>query len=56
MIMEQIIDFLGFGFFNAMVRFFICIIINWIIVDKLYFRKSKRRDFYFTFILVTLAI
>ena len=56
MIMEQIIDFLGFGFFNAMVRFFICIIINWIIVDKLYFRKSKRRDFYFTFMLVTLAI
>ena len=29
---------------------------NWVIIDLLYFRKSHRRDFYFTFLLMTVAI
>ncbi len=34
----------------------ICIATNWIIVDRLYYRKSHRRDFYFTFMLISIAI
>jgi hypothetical protein len=30
--------------------------VNWIIVDRLYFRKCHRRDFYFTFMLISVAI
>lgn len=43
-------------FGNTLLRFFICIIVNWIIVDRLYFRKCHRRDFYFTFMLISVAI
>jgi hypothetical protein len=43
-------------FYNALVRFFICIIFNWVIVDQLYFKKCHRRDFYFTFMLISVAI
>ena len=43
-------------FGGAMLRFLICIVINWIIVELFYYRKSKRRDFYFTFMLITVAI
>jgi len=38
------------------VRFFICIIVNWSIISLLYYRKSHRRDFSFTFMLMTVAI
>ena len=38
------------------VRFFICLLVNWIIVHFLYFKKSKRRDFYFTFMIISVAI
>ena len=34
----------------------ICIATNWIIVDRLDHRKSHRRDFYFTFMLISIAI
>jgi hypothetical protein len=37
-------------------RFVICMVTIWIIVDRLYFRKSHRRDFYFTFMLIAVAI
>ena len=43
-------------FTQMLVRFAICIIVNWIIIDRLYFRKSRRRDFYFTFMLISIAI
>jgi len=43
-------------FLNMLVRFVICMIANWIIIDRLYFTKSKRRDFYFTFMLIGVAI
>jgi hypothetical protein len=31
-------------------------LVNWVIVHFLYFRKSKRRDFYFTFVIISMAI
>ena len=44
------------GFADTLVRFFICMLVNWGIVHFLYFKKSKRRDFYFTFVTISLAI
>ena len=43
-----------FGF--TLLRFFICALVNWIIIDRFYYRKSHRRDFYFTFMLISVAI
>ncbi len=37
-------------------RFAILMLSTWCIVDRLYFRKSRRRDFYFSFILMSVAI
>ena len=31
-------------------------VVSWVIIDRLYFAKSHRRDFYFTFMLITVAI
>ena len=45
---------LDFG--EMLIRFLICVIVNWIIVDRLYYQKSKRRDFYFTYILIGVSI
>jgi hypothetical protein len=52
----DIINFLNIEFCNALLRFAICFVVNWIIVDKLYYSKSNRRDFYFTFMLISVAI
>ena len=41
---------------GMLVRFIICVLVSWIIIDRLYYRKSKRRDFYFTFMLISIAI
>ena len=43
-------------FLNTLVRFCICVAVNWGIINWLYFKKSHRRDFYFTFMLMTVAI
>ena len=43
-------------FGNALVRFLLCMVVNWVIIDRMYYRKSKRRDFYFTFMLISVAI
>ncbi|MBO4907077.1 MAG: DUF4956 domain-containing protein [Bacteroidaceae bacterium] len=43
-------------FISILLRFAICLIVNWIIVNFLYFKKSKRRDFYFTFMIISVAI
>ena len=45
---------LDFG--EMLIRFLICVIVNWVIVDRLYYQKSKRRDFYFTYILIGVSI
>ena len=43
-------------FGDAMLRFAVCMFANWIIVHFLYFKKAKRRDFYFTFMLISVAL
>ena len=43
-------------FGNAIIRFILCALVNWIIIDRFYYRKSHRRDFYFTFMLISVAI
>ena len=43
-------------FSNMLLRFFLCIIVNFVLIDRLYYPKSKRRDFYFTFMLISVAI
>ena len=54
--MEQIAQIFSNDFGNTLLRFFICVLVNWIIVDRLYYRKAHRRDFYFTFMLISVAI
>jgi hypothetical protein len=44
------------GFADTLVRLFTCMLVNWVIVHFLYFKKSKRRDFYFTFVIISMAI
>ncbi len=43
-------------FGTMLIRFLITLVVDWIIVDRLYYPKSQRRDFYFTFILFSIAI
>lgn len=43
-------------FVAMLIRLAVCIVINLVIVDRLYYKKSHRRDFYFTFMLISLAI
>ena len=43
-------------FVNMMSRFAICMAFNWFIIDRLYYRKSHRREYYFTFLLTSAAI
>ena len=54
--MEYIIDFLFSDFGLALLRFVLCMLVNWLIIDHLYFKKSRRRDFYFTCLLLSVAI
>ena len=43
-------------FSNMLIRFILCSISIFLLIDKLYYPKSKRRDFYFTFMLISVAI
>ena len=46
--MEDLLSgLMSLDFTLMLVRFVICLLVNWLIVDKLYYKKSKRRDFYF---------
>lgn len=47
---------LSSDFMQMLIRFTICLIVDFIIVDRLYYPKSKRRDFYFTYILTSIAV
>ena len=49
-------EFLSVGFADTLVRLFTCMLVNCVIVHFLYFKKSKRRDFYFTFVIISMAI
>ena len=55
--MEQLLIYFFTGeFSNTLLRFLLCLIANWVIIDRLYYRKAHRRDFYFTFMLISVAI
>lgn len=43
-------------FAMMLVRLFISTLVTWFIIAKLYYPKSKRRDFYFTFMLISISI
>lgn len=43
-------------FVSMLVRFVILMVFSVFVIHFLYFRKSKRRDFYFTFLLTSVAI
>ena len=43
-------------FLMMFIRLMINILTAWLIIDRLYYRKSRRRDFYFTFMLISVAI
>lgn len=49
-------DLYSAGFGDTLVRFLLCLLVNWGIVHFLYFRKAKRRDFYFTFVIISVSI
>ena len=44
------------SFAMMLVRLAVSTLVTWFIIDKLYYPKSKRRDFYFTFMLISVAI
>ncbi|MBR1394639.1 MAG: DUF4956 domain-containing protein [Prevotella sp.] len=52
------LDFLNFsaGFTAMLVRLTISVIVTWFIIFRLYYMKSRRRDFSFTFMLIHIAI
>ena len=54
--MDFIFDLFAGEFGDSLLRFVICMFVNWVIIEFLYFRKSHRRDFYFTFMLMSVAI
>lgn len=59
---EQSIDFLGLPLFDGnslwkmLILFGINLLVCWIITHFFYYRKSRRRDYYFTYILFSTAI
>ncbi len=54
--MEMFNELFSVNFGETLLRFVICVFVNWVIVNFLYFKKSRRRDFYFTFMLISVAI
>ena len=51
-------DILSFSpsFLQMLLRLTVSILVTWLIIDRLYYPKSRRRDFYFTFMLISVAI
>ena len=54
--MDLLAKFISVEYLQMLIRFFICVATNWVIVAQLYYPKSKRRDFFFTFMLIGIAI
>ncbi len=48
--------YLSTEFMHTLLRFITCVVVNWGIIHLLYYRKSRRSDFYFTFMLMTVVI
>lgn len=53
---ENLFQGITMPFYSMLIRFLICVVVSWIIIDRLYYRKSKRRDFYFTFMLISISL
>ena len=51
----DILSFSG-AYVTMLIRFLICVVVNWVIIDRLYYTKSRRRDFVFTFMLISISI
>jgi hypothetical protein len=43
-------------FLHTLIRFAVCFVFNGVIINRLYYKKSHRRDFYFTFMVMSVAI
>ena len=54
--MDILNELFSAGFADTLMRFALCMLVNWFIVKFLYFKKSRRRDFFFTFIIISVAI
>ncbi len=54
--MDLIVKLFSSEYCNVIMRFIICICVNGFIIEYLYYRKCRRRDFYFTFMLISVAI
>lgn len=54
--MELIKEILIGEFSNILLRFVLCASVIFLLIDRLYYPKSKRRDFYFTFMLISVVI
>ena len=52
----DVISIFSNEFCGTLIRFFICMVVNWGIIHFLYYRKSHRNDFYFTFMVMSVAI
>jgi len=52
--MDALLISTDFG--HMLIRLLISVLVNWVIIDRLYYAKSKRREFYFTFMLISIAI
>ncbi len=49
-------EFFSADFGDTILRLLLCVLVNWFIVHFLYFRKAKRRDFYFTFMVISVVL
>ena len=54
--MDNLKEFFSPDFGDTLLRFALCYLVTWIIVKFLYFKKAKRRDFFFTFMIISVAI
>lgn len=43
-------------FLHTLIRFVVCFVFNGVIINQLYYKKSHRRDYYFTFMVMSVAI
>ncbi|MCD8282163.1 MAG: DUF4956 domain-containing protein [Prevotella sp.] len=49
-------DTLSPNFVQMLIRFVICMVVNFVIIDRLYYPKGRRRDYYFTYMITSVAI
>lgn len=54
--MGALTNLISAEYLHMLARFIICVLVNWVIVKSLYYPKSRRRDFFFTFMLIGVAI